>query len=226
MRFAAALLLPALAAATPVALDPPTRVLDGRWQGPPTGSPAAAPSGVTISSVSFSGNGCPQNSVSTSISTDKTVVTFGFDSFQTYIGPGTSVSDHTKNCQLHLNLLYPSGFTFAVVDATYHGYAQLDSGVSGTFLSTYYFSQDASATATTQTTITGGGVWANGQVYTKDDQVPTASFIWSPCGANGILNVNNRIALSSSSSSASGEVTDDDATISFTHQVHLSWYHC
>jgi hypothetical protein len=98
--------------------------------------------------------------------------------------------------------------------------------VTGTFLSTYYFSQDASATVTTSTTIAGGGVWATGQVYTKADQVPTASYIFSPCGANGILNVNNRIALTSTNSSASGSVTDDDATVAFTHTVHIQWFKC
>jgi hypothetical protein len=136
------------------------------------------------------------------------------------------VSDHTKNCQIHLNLKYPGGFDFTVVDATYHGYAQLDKSVTGTFLSTYYFSQDASATVTTSTTISGGGLWAAGQVYTKADQVPTASYIYSPCGANGILNVNNRIALTSSNTTASGAITDDDATVAFTHSVHLQWFKC
>lgn len=126
------------------------------------------PTQITITSASFSGNGCPQGTVATTISADKTVVTFGFDSFQTYIGPGTLVSDHTKNCQLHLSLSYPGGFQYAVVDSTYHGYAQMDTGVTGTFYSTYYFSEDASATATTQTSLAGGGAWAQGQVYTKE----------------------------------------------------------
>jgi hypothetical protein len=153
-------------------------------------------------------------------------VTFGFDDFQTYIGPGTVVSDHTKNCQLHLNLAYPGGFQFAVVDSTYHGYAQLDPGVTGSFFSTYYFSEDAAATTTTETVISGGGVWEAGQVYTKADTVPTASYVYSPCGTNGILNINNRIALTSNSSTASGEITDDDATVAFTQQIHLSWIPC
>lgn len=136
----------------------------------PDGGSAAGPdpSQITITSASFSGNGCPQGTVTTTFSTDKTVVTFGFDSFQTYIGPGTLASDHSKNCQLHLSLSYPGGFQYAVVDSTYHGYAQMDTGVTGTFYSTYYFSQDASATTTTQTSLTGGGTWAQGQVYTKE----------------------------------------------------------
>jgi hypothetical protein len=78
--------------------------------------------------------------------TIRQVITYGFDQFQTYIGPGTKPADHSKNCQLHLNLKYPGGFQYAVVDATYHGFARLDAGVTGTFLTTYYFSQDAGKT--------------------------------------------------------------------------------
>ncbi|EMR63777.1 putative secreted protein [Eutypa lata UCREL1] len=207
-----ALLAPALIAATPIEFE--------------TGKPDGDL--IRIISASTSGNGCPQGTVTTDLSPDGTVVTFGFDAFQTYIGPGTSVADRSKNCQLHLNLQYPGGFQFSVVEATYHGYAQLETGVTGTFLSTYYFSQDAGATykTTTRTSIEGGGVWELGQVYTKQDQVPTAAVIWSPCGATGLLNVNNRIALTSSNTTAFGTISDDDATVAFTQQVHVNWQAC
>ncbi|RYC57538.1 hypothetical protein CHU98_g8675 [Xylaria longipes] len=184
------------------------------------------PTTILITSVSASGNGCPQGSVATELSPDRQVVTFGFDAFQTYIGPGTSIADRTKNCQLHLNLKYPGGFQFAVVESTYHGYAQLEKGVTGTFYSTYYFSQSPADTTTTTTSITGGTTWEFGDVYTKQDQIPTASIIWSPCGATGILNVNNRIALTSTNSSASGTISDDDATVALTQQLHVAWQAC
>lgn len=214
MRFAG-LALPALVAASPVA-----QITSDGWADGPD------PSQIQVVAATFSGNGCPQGSVSTSISTDRTIVTFGFDSFQTYIGPGYLATDKTKNCQLHLTLKYPGGFQFSVVDSTYHGFAQLDPGVTGTFYSTYYFSQDAAATTTTTTSISGGGVWAAGQVYVKTDTIPTASIIWNPCGSSGILNINNRIALTSTNTSASGLLTDDDATVAFTQQIHISWRSC
>lgn len=209
MRSLSVLLASALAAAGPVIIED-----------------KPSPDLITIISASASGNGCPQGTVTTDISADRTVITFGFDAFQTYIGPGTTLADRTKNCQLHLNLKYPGGFQFAVVESTYHGYAQLEPGVTGTFYSTYYFSQDAGSTTTTRTSIVGDKVWAQGQVYTKQDLVPTAAVIWSPCGADGLLNVNNRIALTSSNSSASGQISDDDATVAFNQQVHVSWQAC
>ncbi|KAK4237878.1 hypothetical protein C8A03DRAFT_44292 [Achaetomium macrosporum] len=211
-----AFLLPALAAANPIG---PVVGNDGWADGP-------NPSDIQIVAATFSGNGCPQGTVSTNISPDKTVITFGFDEFQTYIGPGISPTQKSKNCQLHLSLKYPGGFQFSILESTYHGYAQLEPGVTGTFYSTYYFSQDASATTTTQTSITGGGIWEQGQVYTKSDKIPTASYIYSPCGANGILNINSRIALTSSNSSASGSITNDDATVAFTQQLNIQWRAC
>lgn len=171
-------------------------------------------------------------------------MTFGFDKFQTYIGPSAAQADKTKQCQIHLSLQYPGGFQYAVVDATYHGWARLDPGVTGTFISSYFFSQAASQTVrppqprisfrrnlltspqcSTRSTISGSQ-WSNGDIYTKHDTIESTAVIWSPCGATGILNVNNRIALSSSNSTQTGELSDDDATVAFTHQVHVAWQPC
>ncbi|KAJ4290241.1 hypothetical protein N0V90_010456 [Kalmusia sp. IMI 367209] len=154
------------------------------------------------------------------------VITYGFDQFQTYIGPGIATKDNSRACQLHLNLKYPGGFQYAVVAATYHGWARLDKGITGNFITSYYFSQDAGKTSTTRMSATGGGALINGQVYTKQDQVETTAVVWSPCGTTGILNVNNRIQLTSSNSSAYGELSNDDATVAFTQQVHVAWQPC
>ncbi|RDL42345.1 Uncharacterized protein BP5553_02324 [Venustampulla echinocandica] len=212
---AALLLLPALAVASPLNAD---FVPLERRQAPPADQ-------ITITSASSSGSGCPQGSVSTSLSDDKTFITFGFDAFQSYIGPQAAQADKTKNCQIHLDLKYPGGFQYAVVDATYHGYARLDPGVTGNFLSTYYFSQSASKTCTTKSSITGPQ-WLTGDVYTKHDEVETTATIWSPCGDGGLLNINNRIALITTNPKASGELSNDDATIAFTHQAHVAWQKC
>jgi len=215
------LLLPALALASPVEKRASPVEVEKRLDT----TSAPSPDQIVIKSVSFSGTGCPQGTVSTTLDETGTVVTFGFDSFVTYIGPGSAQSDKSKACQLHLDLKYPGGFQYAVVDAVYHGYARLDAGVTGTFLSTYYFSQNAAQTTTTRSTISGAG-WLNGNVYTKEDQVPSTAVIWSPCGANGILNVNNRISLAATNSKASGELSDDDATVSFDQQLHVAWQPC
>lgn len=112
------------------------------------------------------------------------------------------------------------------MSATYHGWARLDKGITGDFVTSYYFSQDAGKTSTTRMSAKGGGDLANGQVYTKQDNVETTAVVWSPCGTTGILNINNRISLRSTNSTAYGELSNDDATVAFTQQVHVSWQPC
>lgn len=63
-------------------------------------------------------------------------------------------------------------------------------------------------------------------MYTKEDIVPSPSYVKSKCGTSEILNVNNRIALVSSDSSASGQLTDDDATVDQSQQINIQWFTC
>lgn len=74
--------------------------------------------------------------------------------------------------------------------------------------------------------IKGDAKLALGDVYTKTDKVETTSVIWSPCGSNGILNINNRLSLTSTDPKAAGEFTNDDATVALTQQLHVAWRPC
>lgn len=97
---------------------------------------------VTIGATSYSGSGCPQGTVSTIISDDRTVVTFGFDKFQAIIGPKADPKDSSKNCNIKLGLNYPGDFQLSVVKATYHGFLRLDDGVLARFSSNYFWASD------------------------------------------------------------------------------------
>jgi hypothetical protein len=67
-------------------------------------------------------------------------MTLIFDSYVASMGKGVSITQNRKNCQLNIDLLYPSGFQYSVFSADYRGYVSLDKGVNGTQQSTYYFS--------------------------------------------------------------------------------------
>jgi hypothetical protein len=63
-----------------------------------------------------------------------------FDSYVASIGPGVSATENRKNCQLNLDLQYPSGFQYSIFATTFRGYTAMDAGVSGVQKATYYFS--------------------------------------------------------------------------------------
>ncbi|KAK0656985.1 hypothetical protein B0T16DRAFT_400652 [Cercophora newfieldiana] len=188
---------------------------------------------VTINSASTSGSGCPRRAVAITISPDRTAITLGFDEFQTYVGRRFRDSDRDKNCQIRLNLFYPGGYTFAVLDATYHGYAQLDPGVTGSLSTSYSFvggrpdRRSGRTESTTQTTVSGGGQFEAGSTYAKTDSIPVTSRVRAPCGRNATMMIRTRISLQGGGSGdAEGMMTGDDATFALTQQMRIEWEPC
>jgi hypothetical protein len=181
---------------------------------PPAGS-------VKIRSVGYGGTGCPQGTMSSQISNDRTVVTLIFDAYIASIGPGISVTESRKNCQLNIDLDYPGGFQYSILSADYRGYSAIQKGVTGTLKSTYYFSGQTAQSSTTykfEGPITGD--------YLKHDEADSTSIVWSPCGAAGMLNINSQVRLESTVSSATGLLTTDSTDLKFKQVVYVQWQKC
>jgi hypothetical protein len=56
------------------------------------------------------------------------------------IGPGVAISSTRLNCQLNINLQYPSGFQYSILNTQFRGYAGLEKYVTGVQSANYYFS--------------------------------------------------------------------------------------
>ena len=95
---------------------------------------------VQITGMTYAGTGCPANSAAYALSADLTTMTVLMSQYVASIGTGVAITESRKNCQLNLQLHYPSGFQYSIFSADYRGYAYLDPGVTGQQQSTYYFS--------------------------------------------------------------------------------------
>jgi len=188
---------------------------------PAPGAGAPDPTKVTINSISYGGTGCPQGSVGSFISDDRLTFTLIFDSFVASIGPGVPITSSRINCQLNINLQYPSGFQYSVLGTDFRGYAGLDANVTGVQSATYYFS-GSSVQATTSTTFKGP---TTGD-YLISDKVPFTSTVWSPCGTALPLNVNSQIRLTTTNTAASGLLTQDSIDGKVTFIVGVQWQTC
>lgn len=60
--------------------------------------------------------------------------------------------------------------------------------------------------------------------YTKHDDVAVS--VWSPCGGEGMLNVNADVVLSPTGTSATGTVVAIKESARFTHQLYIKWKQC
>jgi hypothetical protein len=196
-----------LAAASPVIVD---NLSDG-------------PSGheVQIVGLAFAGSGCPAGTVSGQLSSDLTTITLLYADFVAQAGNNISPSNYRKNCQLNVKLKYPSGWQFSVFKADYRGYAQIPEGDTGTCKATYYFSGD---TRQISSTMTIRGPYDDN--YIKTDQFGVESTVWSPCGLEGLLNINSEVRLSPMDAVKPALMTVDSTDLRFQQVHYLQWQAC
>ena len=62
--------------------------------------------------------------------------------------------------------------------------------------------------------------------YLKHDTADSTSVVWSPCGAEGMLNINSQIRLAATNTSATGLLTTDSTDLKFTQVVYVAWQKC
>jgi hypothetical protein len=212
MRFVAAIsLLLAAVNALPAAGDHSVDV--------PPGSPSGHE--VTIEGISFAGTGCPAGSVAGQLSSDLTTVTLLYDRFVAQAGAGIPASEYRKNCGLNVKIKYPSGWQFSVFKADYRGYAYIPKGATGTCKATYYFSGQSKQTSST---LTLKGLFDDN--YLKTDEFGVESTVWSPCGQEGLLNINSEVRLAPFDSNTAALLTVDSTDLKFTQVHYLQWQQC
>lgn len=62
--------------------------------------------------------------------------------------------------------------------------------------------------------------------YSITDSLPLTSVVWSPCGSSSALNINSQVRLSTSSTTATGQITDDSVDGKITFQFGFNWQTC
>jgi len=179
------------------------------------------PNDVFIETFTYGGSGCPAGSVANATDATKQVLTLLFDDYVAEIGPGSQPSDTRKNCAINLDVHYPNGWQYSLFSVDYRGFVNLDKGITGQQVATYYFSGEQAQSSLT-TTFKGPEV----KDYLITDKFLVESIVWSPCGANLPLNINSQIRLLSSDKKASGLFTTDSADLKFAQIFHLQWRQC
>jgi hypothetical protein len=184
---------------------------------------------VIINEATSEGSGCPPGSIDVVISPDRQVVTLGFDKFQAYIGQGVLSGESSKTCDIRLNLDYPGGYSYNIMQTTYHGFLQLDNGVVFTIETEYQYVTPVGTQVgrrLQRQAKLAGEEYEQGEEYHETDFIPVESRVNSPCGSNVDLIIRTKLSLSTNNSTAGGTLTDDHRTISFTEQLHIEWEKC
>jgi hypothetical protein len=190
---------------------------------PLVSAPAVAPpSGkVTIEVVTINGSGCPAGTTALAVATDNTAFTVTYSQYLAEDGGGAAVTAARKNCQLGLLVHVPSGFTYAVAQADYRGFAHLERGASAIERANYYFMGDSQNTPVSHTI--AGPLNDN---WITTDKVEDAALVFAPCGVERNLNVNTELRADAGPSGKSSYIAMDSTDGHVSTIYHFAWKKC
>jgi len=193
-----------------------------------TDSNAAAtqpdPGSVRLASVTNSGSGCASNTVSSVISSDRTLISYVFDDFTVFTGPNTRASEWTRNCQLNTTIQKPEGFQFAISNVTWKGAVRIDSGASVVILSTWYMGD---VSTVKQFTFTPDRRDVRDEyVFQNATSLSPEEMAWSRCDGTDSFMSNSRAAMRSTSATVTGYIGDGPQLTPRLLQLGLKWREC
>jgi hypothetical protein len=91
----------------------------------------AAP--VTLGLPGYGGTGCPQGSVSATLSPDGTTLAILFDEYIVEAGGDTGVPFGRKSCNVSIPVHVPQGISISIISVDYRGFNFLPAGARSTF---------------------------------------------------------------------------------------------
>jgi len=203
-------------AATGLALSMITSGVSAPASPPPSGQ-------ITVDVATVLGSGCPAGTAAVAVAKDNTAFTVSYSNYLAQVGPQSAPTDIRKNCQLALRVHVPQGFTYAIAEADYRGFAALSSGATGMEQANYYF-QGTSPTVRVPHKFSGPFQ----DDWETVDTTDVASLVFAPCGTDRLLNVNTelRVAAGSSDPASTSFMAMDSTDGSIHTTYHFEWKQC
>ncbi|GDY28468.1 DUF4360 domain-containing protein [Gandjariella thermophila] len=190
----------------------------------PAFSTPPPPDKIVIDVVTVNGSGCPAGTAAVAVSADNTAFTVTYSKFLAQVGVGAAPTDFRKNCQLSLRVHVPQGFTYAIAQADYRGFAHLEKGASALERANYYF-QGNSPTAYVNHSFSGPA----DNDWQTTDRTDVAQLVYQPCGEERNFNINAELRVSAGTSdpkTTTSFITMDSTDGSISTTYHFAWKSC
>jgi hypothetical protein len=210
-------MLAAAALAMSAITSPASGTSQGHFDNPPLDE-------IVIDVVTVNGSGCPFGTAATAVSPDNKAFTVTYSEYLAQVGPNAKPTDFRKNCQLALVVHVPQGFTYAIAQADYRGFAHLEEGATGMEKASYYFQGMSQTTPISHSY--SGPISDNWQAT---DKVDVAQLVYKPCGEERNFNINTELRVSAGSSDptkTTSFMTMDSTDGSINTIYHFAWKRC
>jgi hypothetical protein len=174
---------------------------------------------IKLGQPGYGGTGCPDGSVSATLSPDQKSLSLLFDTYQAEAGGDTGKSFDRKSCNVAIPVHVPQGLSVSVLAIDYRGYNNVPKGASTDFNVEYFFagSQGPSFKKTFKGPIDDD--------YLIQNQLTAQAIVWSACGADVNLRTNTSIRVTTKNNvQALATVDSEDVKAAIVYG--LQWKKC
>jgi len=179
---------------------------------------------IIIDVVTVNGSGCRAGTAAVAVSPDNEAFTVTYSEYLAQVGVGSKPTDFRKNCQLNLRVHVPQGFTYAIAQADYRGFASLVRGAKATQRANYYF-QGSSQTVFANHPLNG----PLEDDWQATDSVAVDALVYAPCGEQRNFNINTELRVdkgTSNPNTTTSFVAMDSTDGSIKTLYHFDWKRC
>jgi hypothetical protein len=183
-------------------------------------APPTAPAGtISIQAVAANGSDCRPGTTDVAISPDRTAFTVSYSDFTAVVGGGATPSRSHAKCKLQVTLL-AAGYTYAVTEVDFRGFADLAAGVTGAQGGAFSLQGD-------KTTTTGAVNFSGPTLTPWQTSLTAGSLVYAPCGdKQRKLEVTAELNIDRSASGPATSMLTMDSTDGALSSVHLAWQRC
>jgi hypothetical protein len=175
---------------------------------------------------SYSGTGCPQGTVSATLSPDQRSLSILFDQYIAQAGGNTGQSRIAIGCQLNIPFNVPAGYRVQVVKMDYRGFTSVPQGARSTFGAGFRYLEVNGVP-------TGAKRVLRAKVFTgpRQENFQVSSMLrdenWSPCGKNFILAAESYVNAQTNRMNEQVVTTVDSLDAAQTPVIYsLRWKRC
>jgi Domain of unknown function (DUF4360) len=174
---------------------------------------------ISLGTPGYGGTGCPDGTVSATLSPDAKSLSLLFDQYQVSVGGTTGKSFDRKSCNIAIPVHVPQGLSVSILKIDYRGFNRLPRSATSQFNVEYFFAGTRGPSF--QRTFRG----ALEEDYLINNELLAQAVVWSGCGADVNLRTNSSMRVSTvSNREAMSSIDSQDVNASIVY--HLQWRKC
>ena len=182
-------------------------------------APAFAADDISLGKPGYGGTGCPDGSVSATLSPDAKSLSLLFDKYQVAVGGTSGKSFDRKSCNIAIPVHVPQGLSVSILKIDFRGFNQLPQAATSQFNVEYFF---AGARGPAFQKVFRGPLQED---YLINNELTVQAVVWSGCGANVNLRTNSSMRVQTvANREAMASIDTQDVNAGIIYQ--LQWRPC